>query len=201
MVLHNVPRFQNSIKVVRIFPADWVRIGLVKPADSPVRAVTVPWMYSAFPRCSRAAVLHRATCEDRSTGVLCRLLTGCGHGRGLLATGLRSYCCTSFQFSVQVGGFHCCLLVAHAHWNQHITNILVLCLRYNKSAASPNKVIFLTDAEVVNGFAIECSNQHPVTPPSSSLATLLPAFAAAASSAASFHRNPVSTLAVRLSPL
>lgn len=79
--------------------------------------------------------------------------------------------------------------------------ILVLCLRCNKSAASSNKVIFLADAEAVNGFALECSNQHPTAPPSNSLATLLPAFVAAASSAASFHRNPVSTLAVRLSPL
>ena len=36
MVLHGIPLFQNSIKVVRIFPDDWVKIGLGKPADSPV---------------------------------------------------------------------------------------------------------------------------------------------------------------------
>jgi len=38
-VLHSVPRFQNSIKVPEIFSADWVKIGLVKPAASPAGAL------------------------------------------------------------------------------------------------------------------------------------------------------------------
>lgn len=124
-------------------------------------------------------------------------------GRAFVRLGVNLSSCVLLGY--YLGGFHGRLLIAHTSRSKNrdcLVRHKAHAFQTGKCFAAGNIIPTASDIEQINRTIPKFQlGQHFTIPPSSSLATLLPAFAAAASSAASFHRNPVSTLAVRLSPL
>lgn len=127
----------------------------------------------------------------------------CVAGRAFVLLGVNLSSCVLLGY--YLGGFHGRLLIAHTSRGKNrdcLVRHKAHAFQTGKCFAASNIIPTASDIEQINRTIPKFQlGQHFTIPPSSSLATLLPAFAAAASSAASFHRNPVSTLAVRLSPL